>query len=210
VRKVYGSGGGGGRRSTSYTSQGGTAAGDGGAPGGDGVVNQGGGGGGGDSAPSSLSDSYNEDAGGAGGSGVVVVRYRTDPSATSVRIHNGYMMHLFENTGTSQGSTKVPGSSKLWKNLEFSKGWYLPKNTENVKIRQFTKSPGTFVLPWHVHVPGAGRGQIRRSDRGRRRRRRLQQRRRRRCRWRAIHAGRCVDSREMGAGRGRGRRRWWL
>jgi len=47
----------------------------------------------------------------------------------------------------AQGCTKVPGSSKLWKNREFSKGWYLPKNTENVNIRQFTKSPGFFVLP---------------------------------------------------------------
>jgi len=34
----------------------------------------------------------------------------------------------------SQGCTKVPGSSKLQKNREFSKGWYLPKNTEIVEI----------------------------------------------------------------------------
>jgi hypothetical protein len=46
--------------------------------------------------------------------------------------------------GVGQGSTKVPGSSKLWKNREFSKGRYLPKNTENVKIRQFTKIPRNF------------------------------------------------------------------
>jgi len=44
----------------------------------------------------------------------------------------------------NQGSTKVPRSSKLWKNREFSIGRYLPKNTENVKIRQFTIIPRNF------------------------------------------------------------------